>query len=59
MEIDPVASEKPDIRILMTHAEAQGLQSMLYEARAYAQDCQESTVPHDSFIRALEKSLNT
>jgi len=59
MEIKPVAAKLPDINIMLTHEEADSLQSMMYEARSYAADCGENTKRHDNFIDALELALGT
>jgi len=59
MDIKAIAPALPDIHITLTNLEADGLQSMLYEARSYANDCGECTEEHNRIILALEAALGT
>jgi len=54
MDITTIALKRPDVQIRMTSDEADDLQSMLYEARAYASDCGDSVEDHDKVIALLE-----
>lgn len=57
MDIDVITPRQPDVRILLTHDEADNLLNMVIEGKAYAADCGESTEHHELFIEMLSEAL--
>ena len=57
MDVRLVDAKKPDVVITLSWDEAQVLQNMLHEAKAYASDCGECITSHTDAIEVLAEAM--
>jgi hypothetical protein len=57
MEAHRIKPTKPRIQLKLDWDDLEALISMLYEAKAYAADCGETTQRHQMFIDVLDEVL--